>query len=204
MYIRPHNSGHYTIEACEIEQFEMHIRAVMNIPFPPPKMKVGAALMLNILGTSSSMEETKSILVKALKIPGSGIHWYGKAESRNGRKMAHLTITADDFQQLKERVELLGLTPEEHGIMTAGPRVGIIMGSDSDLPTMKEAGDILRDFGVSFECTVVSAHRTPNRLYTYSQTAVERGLQVCICYCMCSFGCVCLNRCVIITCCTLT
>ena len=50
LYNRPHNSGHYTMEACEIDQFEMHIRAVMNLPCPPPKMKVGAALMLNILG----------------------------------------------------------------------------------------------------------------------------------------------------------
>ena len=49
-FLRPHNSGHYTMEACEIDQFEMHIRAVMNLPCPPPKMKVGAALMLNILG----------------------------------------------------------------------------------------------------------------------------------------------------------
>lgn len=42
------------MEACEIDQFEMHIRAVMNLPCPPPKMKVGAALMLNILGTLQS------------------------------------------------------------------------------------------------------------------------------------------------------
>jgi phosphoribosylaminoimidazole carboxylase len=168
------------MEACEIDQFEMHLRAVMNLPCPTPKMKVGAALMLNILGASTNMEETKAILVKALGISGAGIHWYGKAESRIGRKMAHLTITGDDFNQLRERVELLGLSKEEHGLVVPGPRIGIIMGSDSDLPTMKDSAEILDYFGVSYELTVVSAHRTPTRMYSYAQTAVERGLQVII------------------------
>jgi 5-(carboxyamino)imidazole ribonucleotide mutase len=62
---------------------------------------------------------------------------------------------------------------------TQGP-VGIIMGSDSDLPVMQEAADILRDFGVPFEMTIVSAHRTPGRLYDYAQGAVARGLKVII------------------------
>ena len=58
-------------------------------------MKVGCALMLNILGQSDSMEETKAPLVRALGISGAGIHWYGKGDSRAGRKMAHVTVTAD-------------------------------------------------------------------------------------------------------------
>ncbi len=60
------------------------------------------------------------------------------------------------------------------------PLVGIIMGSDSDLPVMQEAADILRDLGVPFEMTIVSAHRTPRRLYDYALSAVERGLAVII------------------------
>jgi 5-(carboxyamino)imidazole ribonucleotide mutase len=60
------------------------------------------------------------------------------------------------------------------------PVVGIIMGSDSDLPVMKEAADILKDAGINFEMTIVSAHRTPKRLVQYAQTAVERGLKVII------------------------
>ncbi|WP_295577158.1 5-(carboxyamino)imidazole ribonucleotide mutase [uncultured Lamprocystis sp.] len=60
------------------------------------------------------------------------------------------------------------------------PLVGIIMGSDSDLPVMQEAADILRDLGVPFEMTIVSAHRTPQRLYDYARSAVERGLAVII------------------------
>lgn len=58
--------------------------------------------------------------------------------------------------------------------------VGIIMGSDSDLEVMQGAAELLREFGVAYEMTIVSAHRTPNRLFTYAQTAVERGLKVII------------------------
>ncbi|MCL2842461.1 MAG: 5-(carboxyamino)imidazole ribonucleotide mutase [Oscillospiraceae bacterium] len=59
-------------------------------------------------------------------------------------------------------------------------KVGIIMGSDSDLPVMKEAADFLGEMGVPFELTIVSAHRTPERLYEYAKTARARGLSVLI------------------------
>lgn len=58
--------------------------------------------------------------------------------------------------------------------------VGIIMGSDSDLPVMSEAGAILEDFSVPYEITVVSAHRTPDTLFTYSTKALSRGIKVII------------------------
>ncbi|MBP9718853.1 MAG: 5-(carboxyamino)imidazole ribonucleotide mutase [Candidatus Levybacteria bacterium] len=60
------------------------------------------------------------------------------------------------------------------------PLVGIIMGSDSDLPVMQDAITILEDFSIPFEVTIVSAHRTPKRMYTYATTAKERGLQIII------------------------
>lgn len=60
------------------------------------------------------------------------------------------------------------------------PLVGIIMGSDSDLPVMEEAAQIIEAFSVPYELTIVSAHRTPDRLYEYSKRAVERGLKVII------------------------
>lgn len=59
-------------------------------------------------------------------------------------------------------------------------KVGIIMGSQSDWPTMKLAAEILDELGVSYETKIVSAHRTPDRLWTYGKTAVSRGLQVII------------------------
>ena len=62
----------------------------------------------------------------------------------------------------------------------AKPLVGIIMGSDSDLSIMKDAAEILQQFDISFELTVVSAHRTPERMVQYATTAKKRGLQIII------------------------
>jgi 5-(carboxyamino)imidazole ribonucleotide mutase len=60
------------------------------------------------------------------------------------------------------------------------PMVGIIMGSDSDLPVMKQAADVLQQFSIPFELTVVSAHRTPQRMMEYAGTAAARGIKVII------------------------
>lgn len=59
-------------------------------------------------------------------------------------------------------------------------KIGIIMGSQSDWPTMKEAADVLEELGIAFEKKIVSAHRTPDRLWDYGKTAVDRGLDVII------------------------
>ncbi len=64
--------------------------------------------------------------------------------------------------------------------MARDPKVGIVMGSVSDWPTMKRAADALRDLDVAYEARVVSAHRTPARLYDYASTAKQRGLKVII------------------------
>ncbi|GAB6116960.1 5-(carboxyamino)imidazole ribonucleotide mutase [Thermoanaerobacter brockii subsp. lactiethylicus] len=60
------------------------------------------------------------------------------------------------------------------------PLAGIIMGSDSDLPVMKEAAKVLEDFGVEYEITIVSAHRTPERMFKYAKEAEQRGIDVII------------------------
>ena len=62
----------------------------------------------------------------------------------------------------------------------AEPRIGIIMGSDSDLPVMRGAAEIIEEFAVPFEVTIVSAHRTPERMFEYAGSAVDRGLGVII------------------------
>ena len=59
-------------------------------------------------------------------------------------------------------------------------KVAIIMGSDSDLPVMKEAADFLKELGIEYEITIVSAHRTPDRLYKYAKAAKEKGIKVII------------------------
>jgi 5-(carboxyamino)imidazole ribonucleotide mutase len=59
-------------------------------------------------------------------------------------------------------------------------KVGIIMGSKSDLPVMQDAADVLKELGVAYEITVVSAHRTPDRMFSYARAAADRGLKVII------------------------
>ncbi len=62
----------------------------------------------------------------------------------------------------------------------SNPKVGVIMGSKSDLPVMQEAADILNELGVDYELTIVSAHRTPHRMLEYAESARDKGLQVII------------------------
>ncbi|GAA1078302.1 5-(carboxyamino)imidazole ribonucleotide mutase [Tsukamurella strandjordii] len=69
---------------------------------------------------------------------------------------------------------------ETAGARSAGPRVGLIMGSDSDWPVMEVAAEALAEFGVRFEVGVVSAHRTPQRMLDYAQAAAGRGIEVII------------------------
>ncbi len=60
------------------------------------------------------------------------------------------------------------------------PKIGIIMGSKSDLAVMQDAADVLKELGVAYEITVVSAHRTPDRMFSYARAAADRGLKVII------------------------
>ncbi|CAN0200726.1 unnamed protein product, partial [Hapterophycus canaliculatus] len=76
---RPHNSGHYTYEACECDQFENHVRAVMGLPLGGTALRVGASLMLNVLGDrEGSMERTTEVLKQALPVPGKGGKMWGR------------------------------------------------------------------------------------------------------------------------------
>ncbi|GBG25421.1 Phosphoribosylaminoimidazole carboxylase [Hondaea fermentalgiana] len=184
---RPHNSGHLTIEACVTSQFEQHLRAVSGLPLGDPSLRVGAAAMINILGAASE-EETLEALRPALTVPGAKVHWYGK-DSRPGRKLGHITVTAPDMPELRRRLVQLGEPLDETDVETMGgkdgaaaasPVVGIIMGSDSDLPTMRACADMLTQFRVPFELSVVSAHRTPDRMYEYAKAAQGRGIRVIV------------------------
>lgn len=82
---RPHNSGHWTIDACPASQFEMHIRAVAGLPLPPAS-RHSDAVMKNLVG-----EAETALWPEILATPGLIPHLYGKAEARAGRKMGHVT-----------------------------------------------------------------------------------------------------------------
>jgi 5-(carboxyamino)imidazole ribonucleotide synthase len=87
---RPHNSAHYTIEACWTSQFANHVRAVLGLPLGESSMRSPAAAMVNLLGSSARALDEPS-LARALSEPHAYVHVYGKHENRAGRKMGHVT-----------------------------------------------------------------------------------------------------------------
>ncbi len=95
---RPHNSGHYTIEACVTSQFENCIRAVTNLPLGSAAMRVPAACMINLLGERTGSGIPDSV-VEMLKVNDVKLHLYGKKDVRVGRKMGHLTATGNTVDE---------------------------------------------------------------------------------------------------------
>jgi phosphoribosylaminoimidazole carboxylase len=175
---RPHNSGHYTIEACNCSQYEMHLRAICGWPLGDPQLKVGGSVMKNILGDGDgekAMTKCHRIMGKALTVPGASVHWYEKPEVKKARKVGHITTVGASLNEAKERMS--EITGDDYNVQ---PSIGIIMGSDSDLPTMAAAADVLKDFGIKCEVTVISAHRTPQEMFDYSKKAHTRGIRAII------------------------
>lgn len=94
---RPHNSGHYTIEGCVTSQYEQHIRAITALPLGSTSL-VRPTVMRNILGSGAEGTAEVIGLEQALKLEGVKVHIYQKSISRPGRKMGHLTVTADKLE----------------------------------------------------------------------------------------------------------
>ena len=105
---RPHNSGHYSIEACSISQFEEHIRAILGLPLIKPRLMT-PAVMKNILGIPNYVG-TYSFkgIDKALSIPGLKLHFYGKKFTKPQRKLGHFTITAEKIEEALSRAKTVG------------------------------------------------------------------------------------------------
>jgi 5-(carboxyamino)imidazole ribonucleotide synthase len=102
---RPHNSGHYTIEACHTSQFENCIRAVTNLPLGSADMRVPAACMINLLGERTGSGIPDSV-IEMLKVDDVALHLYGKKDVRMGRKMGHLTATGATVDEAFQRANL--------------------------------------------------------------------------------------------------
>jgi 5-(carboxyamino)imidazole ribonucleotide synthase len=92
---RTHNSGHFSLDACATSQFEQHLRAVCGLPLGNPAFKTPSAVMVNLLGYETSQSDYQSKRQEIAEIPQSYIHWYGKKESRPGRKLGHVTVLLD-------------------------------------------------------------------------------------------------------------
>lgn len=112
---RTHNSGHHTIEACVTDQFEQHLRAVLGLPLGSTR-QLSPAAMVNLLGEPGHAGRPLIAgLAAVLAIPGVCVHIYGKAVTKPGRKMGHVTIieetveaACDKARQVKESIRILG------------------------------------------------------------------------------------------------
>ncbi len=119
---RPHNSGHYTQNACDVSQFEAQVRALAGLPLRQP-VQHSAAIMVNLLGdlwfapngvrAQASEQPVSPPWAQVLALPGTHLHLYGKLGARAGRKMGHLNITAPTVAAVRETaaraLALLGL-----------------------------------------------------------------------------------------------
>jgi 5-(carboxyamino)imidazole ribonucleotide synthase len=119
---RPHNSGHYTQDACDTSQFEAQVRALAGLPLSTPRQH-SPAIMVNLLGdlwfqpngvrVQASEQPVSPPWAQVLALPGTHLHLYGKLSARAGRKMGHLNITGGSVAQVRETtakvLALLGL-----------------------------------------------------------------------------------------------
>ena len=113
---RPHNSGHWTIDACDVSQFELQVRTLAGLPLNPPRQH-SVAVMLNLLGDLWFVDDggqAEPRWADVLALPGVHLHLYGKLEARRGRKMGHLSITGDSVDTVRSTADfaaaLLGLS----------------------------------------------------------------------------------------------
>jgi 5-(carboxyamino)imidazole ribonucleotide synthase len=115
---RPHNSGHYTIDACVTSQFAQQVRAMARLPLGDVRQH-SPSVMLNILGDvwfdGGSDTAREPAWDKVLALPGACLHLYGKEEARRGRKMGHVTFVAPTLaaaqEQLRAACAVLGIAP---------------------------------------------------------------------------------------------
>ncbi|MBT9477349.1 5-(carboxyamino)imidazole ribonucleotide synthase [Polaromonas sp.] len=112
---RPHNSGHYTMDACDVSQFDLQVHAMAGLPLPAPRQH-SPAIMLNLLGDlwfDAAGQPRTPDWQAVLALPGAHLHLYGKTDARPGRKMGHLTFTGADVASVKatarQAARILGL-----------------------------------------------------------------------------------------------
>ena len=191
---RTHNSGHYTIEASEISQYENCLWAILSTPIGSTALKVPSAAMLNLLGSSNDLSELVVFLDFALGVSGASVHHHGNGVSQRsqdgihdnnrqlGRRTPCSSPPASAASPGRRRIDLCA--PEAprpgSGFSHKQPLVGVIMGSESGLHVMLPAAHILDRFQVPYDVTIVSARRMQDRLEEYARSASERGLRVIV------------------------
>jgi 5-(carboxyamino)imidazole ribonucleotide synthase len=114
---RPHNSGHYSMDACDVSQFELQVRTLAGLPLTQPRLH-SPSIMLNLLGDIWPQPGDGGGTppwAQVLALPGTHLHLYGKAKASKGRKMGHLTITGATLERVRatalQAASLLGIAP---------------------------------------------------------------------------------------------
>jgi len=113
---RPHNSGHYSMDACDVSQFDLQVRTMTGLPLSPPRQH-SPAIMLNLLGDLwfDGERERTPAWDQVLALPGTHLHLYGKLSARRGRKMGHLNVTGPSAHRVRDTslqaASLLGIAP---------------------------------------------------------------------------------------------
>ncbi|CAK4002395.1 phosphoribosylaminoimidazole carboxylase [Lecanosticta acicola] len=187
---RPHNSGHYTIEACPISQYEAHLRAILDLPIDQQDLELREpSIMLNILG-GDAPDSHLQVAREALKQRRTKIHLYGKGQARKGRKMGHLTVCAPTMSKAQRLMQpMIDFVdqgkPQTKAKATPAsppsePLVAVVMGSDSDLPVLLPGLEILKSFDIPYTTRITSAHRTPAWMAEYASHAASTSIQVII------------------------
>lgn len=206
---RPHNSGHYTIEACHMSQYEAQVRAILpdlaeTIQPGATNLVVPAAVMLNILG-GPEPDSHHLVAKAALKVPGAKVHLYGKGAGRPGRKMGHITIVGASMSEVETKIHPLimhvdavrahrssssksvkDIEATAQSLLKANPtpavkpRIAVVMGSDTDLATLRPGLQLLEQIGVPYSVNITSAHRTPQYMLDFGRAAASKGYKVII------------------------
>lgn len=206
---RPHNSGHYTIEAVPyMSQYKAQLYSILDEPLPETlEPSFSSSIMINILGGAHTDSHFKLVeQAKRMYSPGKAVypHLYGK-ESKPSRKIGHITLTgtgsireleeyakpliqiADEIRQERLQASSQALRPSEapkaapKSAKAAGDALVLVtMGSDSDLPVLKAGIDILNQFGVPWTVDITSAHRTPAKMAEVATDAASKGIKVII------------------------
>lgn len=206
---RPHNSGHYTIEACQMSQYEAHLRAILpdladTIQPGATELAVNAAVMLNILG-GPEPDSHLAVAKAALRVPGAKVHLYSKGEGRPGRKMGHITIVGRSMSEIEQKIHPLILLVDavrahrtssktsaadisataaellkRNPVPPEKPLLAVVMGSDTDLATLRPGLELLDKIPIPYLVTITSAHRTPQHMLNFGKAAASRGLKAIV------------------------
>ncbi len=180
---RVHNSGHHTINTHDISQFEMLARMLLRLNIYTPRLIFPHFLMCNILGPSYIDKQPYQIrnrlCVSSEESPF--VIDYNKSMSAPQKKIGHVCYFSkednvhEQYNVYQQFIQVVPADTTPHQF-----KVGVVMGSISDYTVMKAACDTLGQFGVQYEVSIVSAHRTPDRLRLYAKTAYDRHVNVII------------------------